>query len=179
MPGQLRSRAREIPGGSGASLSELRSGYHLPCLGGTTRLPSQHDADASRQVLEAEGFHDIVIASKAADVLLGRVSHCEEDDGDGVSFGAKALDEAGSVFVRETYVDDNERGPKVRNCVVRLSSGRGWCNRKPLVPERHRDKVADVAFVINDQNPCRAPHLISVKPEAQSSVRVRTEWLFG
>jgi hypothetical protein len=50
-----------------------------------------------------------------------------------VSFDAQALDEAETVFVRKTYVDDNERGPKLRDCVARLPSRRGLRNRKALV----------------------------------------------
>jgi len=65
---------------------------------------------AGEEFAEGEGFWDEVIgtAFEAADAFLDGAFGAEDDDGDGVSFGAETFDEGEAVGPREHEVDYGE-----------------------------------------------------------------------
>ncbi|OEI67493.1 Transcriptional regulator (modular protein) [Curtobacterium sp. ER1/6] len=115
---------------------------------------TQDGLDARDDLVEGERLRDVVVTAdrEPGDLVLGVVLRGEEQDRRGVARRPEALGDAEAVHVGEHDVEDDQVGLLLEHGGDRLGTVADRADGEPGEAQRGREEVADVRFVVDDQD---------------------------
>ena len=121
--------------------------------GGHLAGSAQDGPDPRHELLDAEGLRDVVVAhAEALDLVLGRVTGGQEDDGHLLALVAQAAADLVAVEVGQHDVEHDEMRPERAHLLERLGAGARHPDLIALEGQRGGQQVGDVRLVVDDED---------------------------
>ncbi len=135
---------------------------------------AQDRLDPGDDLVEGEGLGDVVVAAdgEAGDLVLRVVLRGEEQDGGGVARGTQPLGHAEPVHVGEHDVEDDQVGLLLEDGRDRRGAVADCADGESGEAEARREQIADIGFVVDDENAGTISHALILCVPAECNLGV-------